>query len=371
MKQVDRMLLTTFILLCLNPFSSLVHSQSTTDSCSNNINLNDIINFDTTAMTCEVVWNPHGYILRHAQAATDVWSFLLSAPYRNNWIGMGFSKNGLMIGSSAMVGWVNPNGTGTGLQYLLKDQDPNKVVPNQGELKLVENTTTVIRQGNLVYLAFQLNAPQPLIEVLYAVGPNGKLPNDKNGLKLTQHQDRVSTTLNYATGKSQTQSSPYAGLRKTHGALNMLGWGILMPIGAIVARYFKEWDPIWYYSHAAIQGLGWLFGLVGFILGFVTQGFIHAQVEHHKNLGITILVVGCLQVTALLLRPQKGSKFRKYWNWYHHNAGRILVILAISNIFYGIHLGMEGPSWYGTYAVILVILVIAAIAMEIRSWRQR
>lgn len=115
---------------------------------------------------------------------------------------MGFSKNGLMIGSSAMVGWVNPNGTGTGLQYLLKDQDPDQVVPNQGELKLVENTTTVIRQGNLVYLAFQLNAPQPLTEVLYAVGPNGKLPNDNNGLKLTQHQDRVSTTLNYATGNA-------------------------------------------------------------------------------------------------------------------------------------------------------------------------
>ena len=115
---------------------------------------------------------------------------------------MGFSKNGLMVGSSAVVGWVNPNGTGTGLQYFLEEQDPNQVVPNQGELKLVENKTMLIRQGNLMYLAFQLNTPQPLVEVLYAVGPNGKLPSDANGLKLTQHQDRVSTTLNYDTGNA-------------------------------------------------------------------------------------------------------------------------------------------------------------------------
>lgn len=78
-----------------------------------------------------------------------------------------------------------------------------------------------------------------------------------------------------------------------------------------------------------------------------------------------------MQVMAVLIRPKKGSKPRKYWNWYHHNAGRILVIFAISNIFYGIRLGMEGSSWYGTYAVIVALMVIVAIILEIRLWRQR
>lgn len=151
----------------------------------------------------------------------------------------------------------------------------------------------------------------------------------------------------------------------------MLGWGILIPIGAIVARYFRQWDPIWFYSHTAIQIFGFLFGLVAFILGFVLEGFINAKIGHHKNLGIVILVLGSLQVMALLVRPQKGSKVRKYWNWYHHNAGRIMIIFIISNIFYGIHLGMEGPSWYGTYAVIVAILFIGAIILEIRLWKQR
>ena len=78
-----------------------------------------------------------------------------------------------------------------------------------------------------------------------------------------------------------------------------------------------------------------------------------------------------LQVMAVLIRPKKGSKPRKYWNWYHHNAGRIMVIFAISNIFYGIRLGMEGSSWYGTYAVILALMLIVAIVLEIRLCRQR
>lgn len=96
-------------------------------------------------------------------------------------------------------------------------------------------------------------------------------------------------------------SSPYTGIRRTHGALNMIGWGILMPIGVIVARYFRQWDPIWFYSHIAIQIFSFLFGLVGFILGFVVEGFTKAEVTHHKNIGILILTLGCLQVRFIYI----------------------------------------------------------------------
>jgi len=76
----------------------------------------------------------------------------------------------------------------------------------------------------------------------------------------------------------------------------MIGWGILMPIGTMAARYLRKWDPIWFYSHTAIQILSFLFGLVGFVLGFDLEGSTNASVEHHKNLGITVFLLGCLQV---------------------------------------------------------------------------
>lgn len=67
---------------------------------------------------------------------------------------------------------------------------------------------------------------------------------------------------------------------------------------------------------------------------------------------------------ALLGRPKKESKVRKYWNLYHHNLGRILIILAIANIFYGIKLGKEGSGWNIGYGIVLAVLFTMAITFE-------
>lgn len=69
---------------------------------------------------------------------------------------------------------------------------------------------------------------------------------------------------------------------------------------------------------------------------------------------------------ALLARPAKTSKARKYWNWYHHNAGRILFIIAAVNIFYGIHLGEKGTEWRAGYAIVLAILGVTSVVLEVR-----
>lgn len=79
----------------------------------------------------------------------------------------------------------------------------------------------------------------------------------------------------------------------------MLGWGILMIIGAMVARYLKEKDPFWFYFHASIQLFGFILGLVGIICGFVLNNRLNAAVTTHKGLGIFILVLGCLQVCII------------------------------------------------------------------------
>jgi len=71
-------------------------------------------------------------------------------------------------------------------------------------------------------------------------------------------------------------------------------------------------------------------------------------------------------VLAIIFRPGTKSKIRKYWNWYHHNVGRILVIFAILNTFYGLHLGGEGSKWFLGYGVTIAVLVIVFVFLEIR-----
>ncbi|XP_059433802.1 cytochrome b561 and DOMON domain-containing protein At3g07570 [Corylus avellana] len=347
--------------------SSFVNSQA--ETCSSNLNFNGSVSFDTSSLKCLAVWDAQGFILRYSQTASssNTWSFVLSAPNTNSYIAMGFSSNGAMVGSSAVVGWVPSNGVGVVKQYYLGGTSPSLVTPDQGNLQIVGTSTTIISQSSRLYLAFQLQTTQPQTRLLYSVGRGGALPSPPN-YALSEHQAKVSTTINYGTGQSATGGSPYVRLRRSHGVLNMLGWGILMIIGAMVARYFKEKDPFWFYFHASIQLFGFILGLAGIICGFVLNNRLNAAVTTHKGLGIFILVLGCLQVMAFLARPNKMSKFRKYWNWYHQNVGRILVIFTIANIFYGIHLGENGHGWSVGYGVVLGILFIITVVLEIRIW---
>ncbi|KAK3184619.1 hypothetical protein Dsin_031905 [Dipteronia sinensis] len=340
----------------------LVNSQQT-DSCSSNLNINGLP-FDSTSLSCAPVWAPNNFILRYARTSSNLWSFVLSAPAANSYVAMGFSSNGEMVGSSAIVGWISSDQTGIIKQYLLSGRTPGQVLPNQGNLNI--SSSMVISQSARIYLIFQLNtAEQPTSRLIYAVGQDGFLPSASTST-LSKHSDMATTTLNYVTGQTRTQGTPYARLRKSHGLLNMLGWGILMIIGAIVARHLKHMDPLWFYCHISIQSLGFLLGLSGVITGLVLNNKLNNDVSTHKSLGILILVLGCLQIMAFLARPNKESKVRKYWNWYHYTVGRILIIFAISNVFYGIHLGEKGTGWRAGYAVVISFLILFAIILEIR-----
>ncbi|KAI8523372.1 hypothetical protein RHMOL_Rhmol13G0068300 [Rhododendron molle] len=283
---------------------------------------------------------------------------------------MGFSPDGGMVGSSAIVGWVNSGGVNTMKQYYLEGQKPTLVLPDQGNLTIVGNSTNIVAVGSTIYMGFQLNASTPLNQLIYSVGPSGGLPSAPL-YQLTQHQNMIATTINYVTGQIQTVKAPYSNLKKNHGILNMLGWGILLPIGAIVARHCKEWDPIWFYSHISIQSLGFILGVAGISCGFVLEHKLSVIVSHHKGIGIFILILGCLQMMAVLARPDKASKHRKYWNWYHHNVGRLLILFAVANVFYGIHLGLAGRGWDVGYGIVLVGLFIIAVVLEIRMWMRK
>ncbi|XWS75951.1 hypothetical protein CRYUN_Cryun01aG0135700 [Craigia yunnanensis] len=358
--------ISSFFFFALQALSALLVNSQQTDSCSSSLNLD--VQFDTTSLHCLSVWSSHDFILRYVQTSSNVWSFVLSAPDTNSFVAMGFSSNGMMVGSSAMVGWISADGKGTVKPYFLGGQRPNLVLPDQGNLTIVSNSSSITFQSSRLYMAFQLNTSQPLSRVIYSVGQIGVIPSSP-GYALAEHRDKVSTLLNYVTGTSASKS-PHSRLRKSHGILNMLSWGILVIIGAIVARYFKQWDPIWFYSHAVIQSCAFILGISGVICGFVLEDRLKADVSTHKGLGIFILVLGCLQVMAVFARPNKESKLRKFWNWYHYCAGRLLIAFAIANVFYGIHLGEKGKGWNVGYGVVLAILLLVSFILEIQMWRR-
>jgi hypothetical protein len=253
-------------------------------------------------------------------------------------VAVGFSGKGAMVGSSAVVGWA-ANGRGTVKQYYLGGKSPEECAPNRGLLKLVRNRSAVASRSGRLYLAFQLSTDYPQPYLIYAVGPDGSLPQS-DSLRLPAHQNMASRSFNYTSGTSpapgprinprgfyiffspppvcvcveSTNACVCAGLsynvagsgdaafppERKHGLLGMMGWGVLMPIGMITARYFRQLDPCWFYTHMAIQVAGYAVGIAGIVLGFRLSEDGLRNVDVHKALGIAILAMASLQVRFFL-----------------------------------------------------------------------
>lgn len=139
-------------------------------------------------------------VLQYMQTDTNVWSFVLSAPNMNAYVGIGFSPDGKMVGSSAIVGWVGSDGAPTMKKYYLGGQSPQQVQPDQGNLQLVTLNSSIVAENSRIYIAFQITTDMPSNRLIYSVGPAGQLPSSST-FRLTQHQDQISTALDYTTGE--------------------------------------------------------------------------------------------------------------------------------------------------------------------------
>ncbi|GJM92313.1 hypothetical protein PR202_ga08775 [Eleusine coracana subsp. coracana] len=357
------------LLLCFFLCSSVARSQ-TTDSCTSTTSLaavSRLIPFDTSNLTCLDAWTSQGFILRYGKSGNGTWRFVLSAPDQGGYISVGFSPDGAMVGSSAVAGWTTGNGgVGVAKQFKLGGTSPGSCPPDQGSLSLVPGTTLIVAQSSRLYLAFQFTAPaQPTPYLIYAVGPSGAL---LSGGYLVRHRSYSSAAVNYATGVASSAGGA-SSRNKWHGAMAGLGWGVLMPLGIALARYFKRHDPFWFYAHVSVQGVGFVLGAAGVAAGFKLHDDDVPGADTHQALGVAVLVFGCLQVLAFLARPGKASKVRRYWNWYHHYVGRAAVACAVVNVFIGLSIAHESAARAALYGIFLAAWVFASVVLEIRLWR--
>ncbi|KAL1095908.1 hypothetical protein V6Z11_D06G188200 [Gossypium hirsutum] len=181
-------------------------------------------------------------------------------------------------------------------------------------------------------------------------------------------------TLNLLSGQAGTIGGRTSTQRKQdiHGVLNAVSWGILMPLGAIIARYlkvFKSADPAWFYLHASCQFSAYVVGVAGWStglkLGSESSGI---QYDAHRTIGIILFCLGTLQVFALLVRPKPDHKYRVYWNIYHHLVGYTVVILSVINIFKGLDILEPEKKWKNAYIGVIIALACSGIVLEAYTW---
>ncbi|KAL1832294.1 hypothetical protein ACET3Z_001945 [Daucus carota] len=289
------------------------------------------------------------------------------------WAAWGINPDGSgMIGAQALVAYQKSDGS---MRVYTSSVTDYKTSLQEGDLKFPVSDLSATFANNEIIIFATLKIQNT--SSLNQVWQSGPVASDNPGMHATTGDNiRSSGSLNLLSG--QPGATRGGGSSKTkqqniHGVLNTISWGIMMPVGALIARYVKVFevaDPGWFYLHVSCQTTAYIIGLVGWgtglRLGSESPGI---QYSSHRYIGITLFVFGTLQVLALLVRPQKDHKYRLYWNIYHHTTGYMVILLSIINIFKGFDILNPDKKWQRGYITIIVILSISAAILEVFTWR--
>ncbi|CAL9233759.1 unnamed protein product [Arabidopsis halleri] len=231
--------------------------------------------------------------VRHANLESSSWIAWAINPMRKG-----------MLGAQALVAYRNST-SGVMRAYTSSINSYSTTLQESPLSFRVTQVSSEYLDGEMTVFATLVLPPN--ITVMNHLWQDGPL---KEGGRLGMHAMRGDhltsiASLNLLSGKITATKSVNENIllvKQIHGMMNAVSWGILMPIGVMAARYIKIYeilDPTWFYKHVVCQTTGY------FIL-------------------------------ALKARPDKDHKYIKYWNWYHHTMGYIVIILSVYNIYKGL-----------------------------------
>lgn len=165
-----------------------------------------------------------------------------------------------------------------------------------------------------------------------------------------------------------------------HGRLMVIGWVILLPLGILIARFFKvtprqSWphrldNKFWWLSHLTLQYSGITVMTAAVVLAVSHTGLMWSALPLHAVLGWVLVGLGWLQLLGGVLRGSKGgpqrigssepitiscgdhynmTARRVVFEYAHKTGGYLALVLVPIVVVLGLHL-TEAPRWM--YAVI-------------------
>eukprot|EP00878_Enallax_costatus_P034313 GHUV01038037.1.p1 GENE.GHUV01038037.1~~GHUV01038037.1.p1 ORF type:complete len:258 (+),score=62.64 GHUV01038037.1:257-1030(+) len=162
----------------------------------------------------------------------------------------------------------------------------------------------------------------------------------------------------------------------------ILGFGLLMPLGVLLARH--KWmfgrDPEtgkvssgWYYLHILVQVLALLAAAGGVVIAILAFGWKDQPgfmlYLPHKWIGVGVMGMTLLQLCVSPFRPANNTPLRKGWNFWHHNWGRLTLLVGAGNCIIGallVHDLKDAPytNWLLPAGVVIGFMVLLAMCLE-------
>ncbi len=167
------------------------------------------------------------------------------------------------------------------------------------------------------------------------------------------------------SGQAHDTIAPWA---YWHARCMVLAWGVLLPVGALVARYLKvtprqPWpeqldNKFWWHSHRTLQWAGVLLMSFGVALAWGQGAGTSVAARMHAVGGWALVLLGWLQVVAGLARGSRGgpgseplrgdhydmTPYRVAFERMHKSLGWLAVLAAVAVIVLGLHVS-DAPRW--------------------------
>lgn len=299
-------------------------------------------------------------------------AFLAPPARPDGWVAWGINPNGSgMIGAQALIAHKEANGSMAVRTFKLVSY--KKV--EEGEIAYKVSKVEAEYKNGVVTMFATVRLPKETV-VLNQVWQVGSSVVD--GMPV-MHELRAANLnskgkLDLPQGQSSSNSGENSNLqrKRIHGLLNAISWGILFPVGAIIARYLRSLrfaDPFWFYLHVICQFSSYVIGVTGWAIG-LDLGAKSKGIEYtsHRIIGIVLFCIATLQMFAFFLRPKKDHKYRVYWNVYHHGIGYAIIVLGIINVFKGLEMLRPAKAWKLGYVLFLSGLGAITLCLETITW---
>ncbi len=184
-----------------------------------------------------------------------------------------------------------------------------------------------------------------------------------------------------------------AGWASWHGRAMVLAWGIMLPVGVLIARFYKvtprqDWPLVldnkrWWYLHLQLQGGGVLVMTLGLLIALAGTAGLAPWRNLHSVFGWSIVLLAWLQLLGGWLRGSKGGPAagapRAQWSGDHYDMsprrlrferlhkglGYLMLALSALTIFLGLA-SADAPVWMWLAQAAWSLLYLALFA-----WLQR
>jgi Eukaryotic cytochrome b561 len=174
-----------------------------------------------------------------------------------------------------------------------------------------------------------------------------------------------------------------------HGRCMVLAWGVLVPAGILIARFWKIWpgqkwpqeldNKVWWNIHRFGQTIALVIMTAGAYLAWQADGHLGINknaANIHAMVGWLLVSIGWLQVLGGLLRGTKGgptepnprgdhydmTKRRRIFETAHKTLGWASLVFAVFAITVGLVM-VDAPRW------MLLLIIAWWLALAGLAWR--